>query len=82
MSHKSRIAHLERRFSERAGARRLDEIFAAVQTGDIATLEMQERLETAAGGRHGWTANLFMSIQRALADAPMIAPEDMERPEA
>ena len=79
--HKGRVRKLEQRFSERAGARRLDEIFAAVHAGDVTTLTIQERIETEAHGAKGWTANLFMSIQRALGDAPMIAPEDMERPQ-
>ena len=82
MSLLPRIKHLERRFAEQKGARRLSEIFAAVAAGDVATLEMQERIETDASGRRGWVANLYMSIQRGLADGPMIAPEDMTRPEA
>lgn len=82
MSLLPRIKHLERRFAEQKGARRLSEIAAAVQTGDIATLEMQERLETAAAGKQGWTANLFMSIQRGLVAGALIAPEDTVRPSA
>ena len=80
--HKGRIRKLETRFEQQKGARRLGEIFAAVAAGDIATLEMQERIEAAAGGKSGWTANLFMSIQRGLADTPLVAPEDLMRPQA
>ena len=82
MSHKGRIKRLEHQFSERAGARRLDEIFAAVQTGDVDALQLEERLETAAGGKRGWVANLFCSILQPLAaDGALIQAEDLERPQ-
>lgn len=80
--HKTRIRKLEQRFTERAGARHLDECLDAFNRGDTAALQVQERIETDAGGRRGWVANLLCSILQPMADTPLVAPEDLMRPQA
>lgn len=82
MSHKARIARLEHAFEEAKGARRLSEILAAAQVGDLEALQVHERIELASGGRHGWMGNMYCAILEPLAGGAPIAPEDLTRPEA
>ena len=80
--HKTRVRKLEQRFSEHAASRTLDKLLDAFHRGDLVALEAQERVEAAANGKAGWVGNLLYSILQPMADTPLIAAEDLERPSA